>query len=408
LTFDDPIAGDLFGPNNLIAGDTSFRGGSDLGIVVTEKLLKRLGYDRSARFIYFDDNDKDVLNEGKSNFKVPIPIRAVIKNIPNRNNFLVTKFFYLSYMAHEDCVFDYNFQKKRVIFYIDADKDFAKKIQENIKANIGELSGGLSTEDITIEYEKYDNMPKPGYALSVSFNTAPEEAIVSEKLARHIEEMNLVKENNNKIFRIFDLDIAQQQPENVIYDYLSINFNKLDKIEDFSKFIIKNLNSASVKSENSIVEVDAGIVKEKNNFNYMSKMTLLISSLLIAFSILSILLFISNLLKKHLNKVKPNLGTFKAFGLSDKESKGIYMTIMLRFIFISMTISLALSYIIGKVAEMGFASQLKIEDQADYFNLFDMRTYGVIITIVLVTVIVSYYNVNKILSKTPGDLIYNR
>ncbi len=408
LTFDDPIAHDLFGPNNLIEGDTAFTGENDLGIVVTEKLLKRLGYDKDAKFIYFDDNDKNVIGESKTNFKVPVPVRAVIRNIPNRNNFLVTKFFYLSWLAHEDCVFDYNFQKKRIIYFVGDDKALVKEMQEEVINNFSKLSEEIPSDEMTIDYEEYDKLNTPGYALSVSFNTAPEEAVVTEKLAQRIEKLKIFESNKRNIFRVFDLDIAQQQPENVIYDYLSINFKKLDKIEDFSKYIVKSLNSSTVKSESNIVEVDAGIVKEKNNFNYMSKMTLLISSLLIAFSILSILLFISNLLKKHLNKVKSNLGTFKAFGLSDKESKSIYMTIMLRFITISILISLVASFLTGKVAEMGFASQLHIEDQAEYFRLFDAQTYGVIAIIIAVTIIVSYYNINKILSKTPGDLIYNR
>lgn len=408
LTYDDPISDDLFGPDNLIAGDTGFISENDLAIVVTEKLLKRLGYDKHAKFIWFDDNDKNVLGDIKSNFKVPIPVRAVIKNIPNRNNFLITKFFHLSYLAHEDCVFDFNYQKKRIIYFTGDDKDLVKKFQEEVRANFSKLSDDVAPEDMTIDFEKYDKLTEPGYVLSVSFNTAPEEAIVTEKLAKQIETLKIVNDNKSKIFRIFDFDIARQQPENVIYDYLSINFTRLDKIEDFSKYIVKSLNASTVKSESNIVEVDAGIVKEKNNFNYMSKMTLLISGLLIAFSILSILLFISNLLKKHLNKVKSNLGTFKAFGLSDRESKSIYMKIMLRFITLSLIISLVLSFAIGKIAEMGFASRLRIDDQSEYFRLFDLQTLGVIITIILVTIVVSYYNINKILSKTPGDLIYNR
>ncbi|MBL0341146.1 MAG: hypothetical protein IPP71_09585 [Bacteroidetes bacterium] len=41
-----------------------------------------------------------------------------------------------------------------------------------------------------------------------------------------------------------------------------------------------------------------------------------------------------------------NLGTYKAFGLSDKESVSIYMGIMLKFIVFGLFISLALASVL--------------------------------------------------------------
>jgi ABC-type antimicrobial peptide transport system permease subunit len=163
-----------------------------------------------------------------------------------------------------------------------------------------------------------------------------------------------------------------------------------------------------VKEETNMIVVDSGAVKEKKNFNYISKMTLLISLLLIIFSIISISLFISNLLKTHLNKVKMNLGTFKAFGLSNQESINIYLQIMLRFVFTGLIFSLVISFVLGNVIDKIFSAWLSIEDQSAYFRLFDLNTYILITIIVVVSAIVSYLNIKKILSKTPGDLIYNR
>ncbi len=103
-----------------------------------------------------------------------------------------------------------------------------------------------------------------------------------------------------------------------------------------------------------------------------------------------------------------NLGTYKAFGLSDKESVSIYLGIMLRFIMIGLLSSLLVSVIIGNIIGLWFGSILNIEDQVEYFRLFAGQTYFLIFIIIIVTVVTSYVNINRILSKTPGDLIYNR
>lgn len=136
--------------------------------------------------------------------------------------------------------------------------------------------------------------------------------------------------------------------------------------------------------------------------------TLIITFLLIAFSILSICLFVSNLLRTHLNKVKMNLGTYKAFGLGDKQSTGIYLTIMLRYIVSGILISLVIAFIFGTLINYFFKSRFKLEDLVDYFILFNTTTIVLVLFILIITILVSYFNINKILSKTPGDLIYNR
>lgn len=119
-------------------------------------------------------------------------------------------------------------------------------------------------------------------------------------------------------------------------------------------------------------------------------------------------MFISNLLKNHLNKIKMNIGTYKAFGLSDKETRKIYLTIMMRFIFSGMIISVLIAYIAGYFINNLFKDRIKLEEMTNYFVLADISTFILIVVIFIVSLTVSYLNITKILSKTPGDLIYNR
>jgi ABC-type antimicrobial peptide transport system permease subunit len=253
-------------------------------------------------------------------------------------------------------------------------------------------------------------MSTGGYEVSVSLDSKPYYYATTERIHKAIESSEFFRNNASRIRRIFDYGRAPQLEDEFSNDFLCVIFKEdgLDSISAFSTYMFSALNEGKAKEQSSVIDVDAGAIQEKNNFNYISKMTRLISVLLIAFSILSISLFISNLLKTHLNKVKMNLGTFKAFGLSDKESVGIYMGIMTRFIVTGLVVSILVALVLGSVIGIWFKNWLNIEDEIRYFLLFAGQTYFLIFIILVVTFVTSWVNINRILSKTPGDLIYNR
>ncbi|MBL0341147.1 MAG: hypothetical protein IPP71_09590 [Bacteroidetes bacterium] len=319
-------------------------------MVVTEKLLKRLGYTADAKVIYINNDDIDTTGNKQKQFKVPVPIQTILKAIPGKNHFLVTNFFFVSYVNHDECVFDFKEQRKRLLFFVSGDKQLAKNFGKEIEKLVpsfnlneavpseeiesfsddlddlgsddefvsenavpvqdsinNEPLNSVATYSLDIRYsDTCEVMNTAGYEVSINFDAKPFYYTTTEKIFRQIIATEFYKNNQSKIVRIFDYNIAPQLDEEFSNDYLCINFKPkgLDSIETFSRFILNNLNSEKVKEQANVIEMDDAAMKEKKNFNYMSKMTWLISGLLIAFSILSISLFISNLLKTHLNKVK--------------------------------------------------------------------------------------------------------
>jgi ABC-type lipoprotein export system ATPase subunit len=442
LSFDDPITKHLFDPDNLISGNKGFKNDHDFGIVVTKRLMDRLHYPLDAKVIYLDNQDDVESSKNQSNkFKVPIPVRAVIKEIPGRNNFIISNFFDLSYKDKSECIFNYRGdQRKKICFYIEGDKNLAinlkKKIVEarnvgmfNLKEKYIENNNensdsekfdsssinneNIQTQEISLSVDILDSSDQiegNGFVLLVEFSPIPRFYQTTENIYNKIISLPEFVNNKKQILHIFDFSNATLKEDDNFNDYLCVNFRNLDKVDTFSLFFNKTLNPdiASIKDETNIIDIDSGAINEKKNFNYISKMTWLISGLLIIFSILTISLFISNLLKTHLNKIKRNVGTYKAFGLSDSETKSIYITIMLKFIIIGLFISLVLSFAFGKLIQNWFDKTLEIKDKVDYFLLFSYQTYFLIGIILSVAAIVSYQNIIKILSKTPGDLIYNR
>lgn len=405
-----------------INGDSSFKSTRDLGIVISRKTLKRLGYPDDAKVVFMNSADEiDSTNNPPSVFRSPVPIRAIVNDMPGKMGAMVTNYFYVSWLNNNDCVFDFRTHRKKIIFYV-SDQEIAKSFVDDIKkmlasysiSEVVESEGNYDTllyrADVRINNE-CEHLYSPGQEVWISLDTKPVKYQTTEFLYKKIIGLKSYEDNQNSIVRIFDYNNAAPVDEDLSRDYLSVIFadqRGLDSITPFSNFIFRELNASNTKDEINIIDIDAGSIQEKKNFNYISKMTFGITVLLVLFAVISISMFISNLLKTHLNKVKMNLGTYKAFGLSDSESVKIYLKIMLRFTMTGLLAAFVISLVIGNSIDYYLRNAINIADIDRYFKFFDGWSYFIIFVILLVTILTSYLNINRILSKTPGDLIYNR
>jgi ABC-type antimicrobial peptide transport system permease subunit len=183
---------------------------------------------------------------------------------------------------------------------------------------------------------------------------------------------------------------------------LAVNFRELGNIRAFASYM------AAVNE----VQIDIAQIEAKENYSFITRLTKIISLILIGFSILSICLFLSNLLKNHLEKIKMNIGTFKAFGLDSKTLHRIYMRVIFSVILGAMSLSIIASWLFGKVGGMRFLLKIfgsdNLESGESYFELFDQWTLLSIVLILLISFLVLSVTARKILRKSPGDLIYDR
>lgn len=175
------------------------------------------------------------------------------------------------------------------------------------------------------------------------------------------------------------------------YHYMAFNFNKLDKIREFRAEMLENFK----------VDIDMSQVESKENFALVSGLTQTISFLLLTFGILSIVLFVDNLLKNHLFEMRSNLGTFQAFGLDNRFLVGIYKKIMLAFIFLSIGIALLCALIADRVEQAIYQSESR-------FDIFNAWIIAAIALLTVVSLWLTTRTIKTILHKTPGDLIYER
>jgi predicted lysophospholipase L1 biosynthesis ABC-type transport system permease subunit len=72
----------------------------------------------------------------------------------------------------------------------------------------------------------------------------------------------------------------------------------------------------------------------------------ILSLAMILFSIVCIVMFIVNMLQSYFQKVKRNIGTFKAFGINSNELIGVYVLIIFAIVMIAVIQSVAFVWII--------------------------------------------------------------
>ena len=178
-------------------------------------------------------------------------------------------------------------------------------------------------------------------------------------------------------------------------DFLSVTFSSLDAIRAFEKFAKDNYD----------VRIDMSLVNSKENFNAVSVMANILSWAMIIFSIICIVMFIVNMLQSYFQKVKRNMGTFKAFGINSAELIRVYVFIMLVIVVTAVLIALAVSWMTELTMPLlGFAR----DGGFNYLSLWNEKTMWSIIIILSSTVVTVCLVMNKLLKQTPGDLIYDR
>ncbi len=404
---EDVMMKDILKDENRMTGDKKgFTSQKDLGIVVTSRFLASLGYPMDAPFVYMGNRYVDS-NGTKMTVPVPIAIRAVVKDIPGKMDFVYSEHFLRAYYDINNGPFD--IWKKKGIKVILIDN------QQN--ANVFQKAA-THFFDTHKEYEKYDFQAyqpiknnetwQPSYEISIRTTTRipmAELNLIYQKLMESPE----IKPMAAKAFQYYQYDDYNDDYSHALtFDIVSINFEKIDSVRKFSEMIKHKYNSQENLNSGSILEVDMASVREKENFLFLSNIAKIISSLVLIFGLLSVILFISNLLKTHLSKIKMNIGTYKAFGLGDKEAQGIYFIIIFRFILTSLFVAFAFSFGAGFIIDVLLKKFITIEGNNTFFKLIDPFTYFSIVIIIGSGILVSWVTINKMLNKTPGDLIFNR
>lgn len=366
-----------------------------IGVILTKEALDKLGFDKAPAYLnlfrYSINADTLGFKLYQGQFaKVPVPVLGVVKRLPSNVDVISTKFLYEQ--DNNDNTYPFYLNNlnyaSSLHYFIPEEVDY-----DAATAHLKELATAKSSlEAETDEYSFYKpelQSFRNGRFLNLigsygTLNPKDVQAIDAEFMAQY-EAMG--------VCRVYDYEFSDYMISEK--SYLSVYFNSLDRVRDFEDYVNQNYK----------VKIDMSQINAKENFNAVSMMASILSWAIIVFAIICIILFVVNLFQSYFQKVKRNLGTFKAFGMSNAELISVYLLIMGAIILTAIISSLAITFITQEV--LIWAGILK-DGAYTYLSLWSFKTLYAILIIVCASVFTVYEVMNRLLKATPGDLIYDR
>ena len=175
--------------------------------------------------------------------------------------------------------------------------------------------------------------------------------------------------------------------------YISIEFGELSHIREFEQF-----------AKEYTVQLDMAQVASKENFNAVTVMAAILSAAMVIFSIVCIIMFLVNMLQSYFQKVKRNIGTFKAFGMNAAELIYVYVIILVVIVTSAVLMALAITWGIQLLLPVVGVEK----DGFNYLSLWNATTYIAAAVVFVSTIATVCIVMTRMLSQTPGDLIYDR
>ncbi len=390
---------EILNSSNYLSGNSSgFTNEKEIGIIVSKKLLEDCNYDPDHTAFIVIDHAVYLPEKGAFIWiPVTVPVIAVVNEIPGKNQFCITEYFNRAWNQKFQDAFDIRFSTTLNIFS-SLNNESTNAIYDKIQNLLGERIAYHSKSDLIKRNVE-------GYNLMFELKSVSNAFELDSIYNRLIKDPQLQK-HAGKLTKFHSFSIINESFAPVSYDYISIYFNNLDSIRSFNQYLDLSFNQD--KDAMSAIRMDESQVKEKENFNFLSKITFITSYLLILISALSVSLFIWKVINAHLEKVKPNIGTLTAIGLSENKSQRIYFYIIMVLLIVSSVIAFILALITGRVLNEMMHNNLSHAEQNNYFEIDHLNTMLLFVTIFVFALISAKISISKILSKTPGDLIYNR
>ncbi|MFW5983036.1 MAG: FtsX-like permease family protein [bacterium] len=351
--------------NNTFANDS-------WSIIVTKAYLKELGYEeenfKKVNFLPFVN-----VIYGKDRF-IPIPVAAIVSQLPNHNDVLISERLYEA-LKQDDIAMDITSERHNnyLRFFIDTTHEAISTLADQ----------GFIISDNTLAHTRK--------GLILTKNGVESPADLFDDL----------KQEYSNVTRLYDLDRSFKPLEKFDpqVDIISFPFNSLDSIYRFEDYLINNYE----------ISINMQTIENKKNFYLFNNIAHVLSSALILFSILMVIFFITNIILTHIERNKKNLGTLKAFGLSNRDIVLIYSSIGAFLVIVAFAIALVLSWLTGNpfMDLLINLINMDVNQAAIHFEFFSIWLAAAFF-IVLPNIFI-YLRLKSALSRqTPGDLIYER
>ena len=337
------------------------------GLIVTKKLVDNLGYESK--------NPKNILLKSGGYFFL-LPVVSVVKELPNYCDFLSSHSLYnflqgsyskTDFFSPEDVSNYFTFYTKN------SDVEFIRKI----------LSKEFPDKDIVeIKVESID--------LFKSSTIQKYEIIYNVSDFPNQEERSKFFERNPDLFPHVEWTCSDKFNDIEHPHYIAFNFNNLDQVKPFSKYL----------NDQYEFQISLDQIESKDNFAKVVNLTLSLSGMMLLFCVLSLVFYLNSIVISHLERMKPNIGTFIAFGLKQKYIIQNYLLIVVVLLVLSSFLAFLLCLFIVFMIWL-----LKFKISIALFTIY--LPILILITICIISYI-AYRRIKKIVNNTPGDLVFER
>ena len=397
-----PLVDAILAEENIVKGcslDTTLLIDNTMGFIITVDVAKQLGYSEDNLPSYINYL---AVNEGADSlglklvmeefYPVAVPVLAIVRRLPNNVDMMSANFFYEQQHVNSDVTYPFDFKYHepeylhRLTYYVSKEID-RNSFENFIKESLADsLKSKLQFFEVNEEYRDLKSW-KPGDIVKIDLGDERMSREVFQKLANQIEDHFDAEE----VRRVHKLEYGSNHAERG--SFLSVEFKSLKHIRDFEAFAKRNG-----------IQLEMEQVHSKENFNAVTVMASILSAAMVIFSIVCIIMFMVNMLQSYFQKVKRNIGTFKAFGMNGAELIQVYVLILVMIVFSSVLLALLVTW-----GMQGLLPIIGVEkDGFNYLSLWNTTTYIATIVIFVSTIFTVIFVMVRMLSQTPGDLIYDR
>lgn len=393
---DNKLIDAILDQDNLVEGwgiDTDRLVDKSFGIIMTEDAFNKLGYTEAPAYVNYTRPCTGADSLGfelgiEDNGYVPLPLLGVVKRLPGGIDVISTKYFYeQDNNSANNPLHLNNISYASSLYYFVPDNVDITAFMADMEAIA--LEKLVDRFNVAIQ----DLPAMTTYKTGVFVSLRGIYDILPHRDLTQVHQQLIAKYSSEGVCRVFDYNVCDYELDEKAF--LSVYFNDLDAIREFETF---------VKDEFK-VSIEMSQINAKENFNAVSLLANILSWSMIIFAIICIILFIVNLLQSYFQKVKRNLGTFKAFGISNAKLISVYVLIMIGTVLAAVAMALSLTYVVELILQV--AGVLK-DGSFGYLELWSGKTFGAVVIIMTASVSTVYIVMHKLLKTTPGDLIYDR
>lgn len=425
----------IFDKNNMLRGCGKIKPNT-YGIIVTEDLLKELGYNskKYPEFLKIEYVGYSPLTGRSLPVYYNIPISNIVKSLPGESAYSNSYCYLSNYFAgnfwENNISYDHTLNRQLQRFDPYSDSDFALYFAEKssieqqsiikqvnsyfsdttkiealgFKTKIEALGFKYKNGDYFIDSISTFNGIKPVATFKLNVEKMTGDAIQDlwgpsllsinyldcEKLFETLKTDSIITDQEIVLLRGQNLFMPSDYLDGrMTPDVISITLNKLDNIE--------NLGNAF--KDKYGIQFEMSRFENLKNYRKVTWLSNISNVIILIISIIAVTLTTYFLLRNYLESVKTSLGTLMAFGV--RGIKRIYFIIIMQYLMIAWIVATIVVYAIQLVVQ-------KINPDEILLYIWSWYYLILFIVIVVLPLCIFWTLNNRLFNKTPGDLIYGR